>query len=376
MKKSIRFMLLALTSCCLQLKASDGIDSEQQRNKLNLAVFLDSEVDDIASVYAVINAYKQGLLGEIIVVVTGYKTETSAQLVRNHLILSGMCSIPVYAGTTLEKIAEQEVQAIASAVKFDQKANYVREMELHISPEHIETYQQSVTFSNAQDAIFDFFTRNTNIYLLCLTAVTDILPVLRDRDLSKHIHSIHMTGGFRVEREEDKTVNVSTFNHNMDINSSCEFFDLCQNPEVSFDIYLYSTHNMPGMVRALDHIRYPVFFAQFKREAETAVNMKVFQDHMIDWNEHTMINFPLLAHSIGPKKQSQMCQADVVATLSVLNDYITDFETAVVSIDSAVLSASKKGYYVTYTPSAEGKIRFPKTINNDVFAQKIMCIFE
>lgn len=376
MKKSICFMLFALTSCCIQLKASDGIDSEQQRNKRNLAIFLDSEVDDIASVYAVINAHKQGLLGEIIFVVTGYKTETSAQLVRNHLILSGMCAIPVYAGTTLEAIAEQEIQAIASTVKFDQKANYVREMDLHISPEHIETYQQSVTFSNAQDAIFDFFTRNTNIDLLCLTAVTDILPVLRECDLSKHIHSIHMTGGFRVEREEYKTVNVSTFNHNMDINSSCEFFDLCQNPEVSFKIYLYSTHNMPGMVSALDHIEYPAFFAQFKEKADTAVNMKVFQDHMIDWNEHTLINFPFLANIIGPKKQSQMCQADVVATLSVLNDYITDFETAVVSIDPTVLSASKKGYYVIYTPSAEGKIRFPKTINKNVFAQKIMCIFE
>jgi hypothetical protein len=159
MKKNICFMLFAITSCCIQLKASDGIDSEQQRNKRNLAVFLDSEVDDIASVYAVINAHKQGLLGEIIFVVTGYKTETSAQLVRNHLILSGMCAIPVYAGTTLEAIAEQEIQAIASTVKFDQKANYVREMELHISPEHIETYQKSVTFSNVQDAIFDFFTR-------------------------------------------------------------------------------------------------------------------------------------------------------------------------------------------------------------------------
>ena len=266
MKKSRRFMLFALTFCCIQLKASEGIDLEQQRNKRNLAVFLDSEVDDIASVYAVINAYKQGLLGEIIIVVTGYKTEASAQLVRNHLILSGICAIPVYAGTTLEKIAEQEVQAIASAVTFDQKANYVREMELHISPEHIETYQQSVTFSNAQDAIFDFFTRNTNIYLLCLTAVTDIVPVLRNKDLSKHIHSIHMTGGFRVEREEDKTVNVSTFNHNMDINSSCEFFDLCQNPGVSFDIYLYSTHNMPGMIPALDHIRYPVFLLNLKEK--------------------------------------------------------------------------------------------------------------
>lgn len=376
MKKSIRFMLFALTSCCIQLKASDVIDLEEQHNKINLAVFLDSEVDDIASVYAVINAHKHSLLGDIIFVVTGYKTEDSAQLVRNHLILSGICAIPVYAGTTLEEIAEQEIQAIASAVKFGQKAKYISEMKQHISPEHIETYQQSVTFSNAQDAIFDFFTRNTNIHLLCLTAVTDILPVLRDRDLSKHIHSIHMTGGFRVEREEDKIVNVSTFNHNMDINSSCEFFDLCQNPGVSFDIYLYSTHNMPGMVRALDHIEYPVFFAQFKREAETAVNMKVFQDHMIDWNEHTMINFPLLANSIGPKKHSQMCQADVVATLSVLNDYITDFETARVSIDSTVLAASKKGYHVIYTPSSEGKIRFPKAINNDVFAQKIMCIFE
>ena len=44
MKKSRRFMLFALTFCCIQLKASEGIDLEQQRNKRNLAVFLDSEV--------------------------------------------------------------------------------------------------------------------------------------------------------------------------------------------------------------------------------------------------------------------------------------------------------------------------------------------
>lgn len=361
----IGMLYLVFTALLLQAMDKEGVPSIKVGNKF--IVITDLEPDDRIALHVLAAKIPKN---EILFVGTTVKNAARKKaLARKLLDQLQLHDVPVYQGSGGDNTSYFDTVSSQAAREYNSREGQ------NILSTHEFARLEHMHYSSLelQHHILKALKKYNDVQFIILASPTDLCAVLeQEPSLKVNIKHIHIQGGWGEFQENGQIVLRTTYNWNMDPQSSAQLLNMNDIP-----MTLYSSHmvkpcfksgrcnidNSPALIEAMDALQ---------------AMMPSLQDQEIaclSWDEFTIAKFPMLKKIIEPYKGKQFTPADPLVIVGVVNQDLIELKQAVnVLIDVQDFDESK-GFRVYVEPNPSSKINVVQSVNANLFKHEIVQSF-
>lgn len=278
--------------------------------------------------------------------------------------------VPVYQGSGGDNASYSDTASSRAAREYD-----FREGQNIFSTQELDRLEDTPYSSlELQHYIRKSLKKYKDVQFVILATPTDLCAVLEEEpSLKENIKHIHIQGGWAEFQENGEIVLRTTYNWNMDPQSSAQLLNMND-----ISMTLYSSHmikpsfnggrcnidNSPAVIESMNSLQATMPSLQ---DQETAC---------LSWDEFVIAKFPVLKTVIEPYKGKQFTPADPLVIVGIENKGVIESQQAInVCIDLQDFDASK-GFrvYVEHNPSS--KINLVQSVNPNIFKDELVQSFD
>lgn len=301
---------------------------------------------------------------------TGMHAGRKRAIVRKIFDILNLPMVPVYQGTGGTKDSYRDVDSTRAAKTYlDEGIDVLTKDELNEAnnlPRSSNELSEKIeeTLSQAKDH---------SVIFAVLAPPTDLMKVLsKSSHLTKKIKHIHIMGGWRARDENGKRICRTTYNWDMDPESSAELMKI---KDVAMTLYSSHTFLNSFKLGIINSDTMPNLIDHKMKYRSLLPSLDISMRSSYNWSKHVIKAIPNLKNIIEPFQDHQTTPADSAVVIGMINEKLIVSKRKVnISID--LKDMTNKGFRVDVEDNPDSNITLVDKIDSKIYEDGMILAYK